>query len=104
MLYRKMPKAEDQLSILGFGCMRFQGHPSNPDKKKAIEQIRHAINKGVNYFDTAWPYHGGKSEPILGKALKDGYREKVKIADKLPQWLCKNRDDMDYYLGEQLQQ
>ena len=102
MLYREMPKTQDRLSILGFGCMRLPGRQSNPDEKKSIEQIRYAIDNGVNYVDTAWPYHGGKSEVILGKALKGGYREKVKVADKLPQWLCKNRDDMDYYLDEQL--
>ncbi len=102
MLYREMPKTKDKLSTLGFGCMRFQGRPTNPDEKKAIEQIRYAVDKGINYLDTGWPYHGGKSEVILGKALKDGYREKVKVADKLPQWLCRSRDDMDWYLGEQL--
>ncbi len=73
-----------------------------PDEKRSIEQIRSAIDRGVNYVDTAWPYHGGKSEVILGKALKNGYREKVKLADKLPYWLCKTREDMDYYLDEQL--
>ena len=102
MLTRKMPKTNDQLSILGFGCMRLPGRQTNPDEKASIDLIRHAVDNGVNYLDTAWPYHGGKSEIILSKALKDGYREKVKVADKLPQWLCKNRGDMDYYLTEQL--
>jgi len=103
MLTREMPKTGDHLSVLGFGCMRFAGNQRNPNEELAIRQIRHAIDKGVNYFDTAWPYHGGKSEVILGKALQDGYREKVKIADKLPQWLCQSRDDMDYYLNAQLE-
>ena len=101
MLYREMPKTKDKLSILGFGCMRLPGNQMNPDENKAIEQLRYAIDKGVIYLDTAWPYHGGKSEVILGKAIKDGYREKVKIADKLPQWLCRHREDMDYYLDSQ---
>ena len=84
MLYREMPKTGDKLSILGFGCMRLPGGQFNPDEKEAVEQIRYAIDSGINYLDTAWTYHGGKSEAILGKAIKDGYRNKVKIADKLP--------------------
>ncbi|QJB56758.1 aldo/keto reductase [Pseudodesulfovibrio sp. zrk46] len=103
MLYRKVPKNGDELSILGFGAMRL---PVNEDQsineEKAIEQMRRAIDAGVNYLDTAWPYHGGMSEIVLGKALKDGYREKVKIADKLPVWLCKSREDMDAILDKQL--
>ncbi len=103
MLYRTMPKTGDELSILGFGCMRLPGGALRPDEAESIKQIRSAIDRGVNYVDTAWPYHGGKSEVILGKALKGGYRQKVKLADKLPQWLCKSREDMDYYLDAQLE-
>jgi uncharacterized protein len=102
MLYRTMPKTGDRLSILGFGCMRLAGKMWNPNEPESIKQIRKAIDAGVNYIDTAWPYHGGKSEGILGKALKDGYRAKVKVADKQPHYLCKTREDMDYYLDEQL--
>lgn len=102
MLYRKMPKNGDNLSLLGFGCMRLPSKRGKVDEQKAVELIRYAIDKGVNYVDTAWPYHGGQSETVLGKALKDGYRQKVKVADKLPIWLCRNREDMDHYLGEQL--
>lgn len=103
MLYREMPKNKDKLSALGFGCMRLPGSQMRPDEAASIELIRYTIDNGVNYFDTAWPYHGGRSEVVLGKALKDGYREKVKIADKLPHWLCSSRDDMDYYLSKQLE-
>jgi len=103
MLYREMPKTGDKLSILGFGCMRLPGGPMNVNEKESIEQIRYAIDQGVNYLDTAWPYHNGKSEFIMGKAIKDGYRDKVKIADKLPHWLCKSREDMDHYLDVQLE-
>jgi predicted aldo/keto reductase-like oxidoreductase len=103
MLYRELPKTGDKLSILGFGCMRFPGGRFNVDEKEAIKQLRYAMDLGINYFDTAWLYHNGKSEGILGKAVKDGYRQKVKIADKLPHWLCKNREDMDYYLDKQLE-
>ena len=104
MLYRKVPKNGDKLSILGFGAMRL---PLNEDQSvnetAAIAQMRKAIDAGVNYLDTAWPYHEGNSEVILGKALGDGYREKVKIADKLPVWLCDNRRDMDVILDRQLE-
>jgi len=104
MLYRTMPKNGDELSILGFGCMRFPMiEGGKVDEDKAIEQIRLAIDNGVNYLDTAWPYHGGASETILGTALQDGYREKVKIATKLPTWLIDSRGDMDSYLDKQLQ-
>lgn len=103
MLYRKMPKTGDQLSILGFGCMRLPGGQVNVNETEAIAQIRYAIDSGINYLDTAWPYHGGKSEVILGKALQGGYRERVKIADKLPHWLCSKPQDLDYYLNMQLE-
>jgi len=71
------------------------------DEEKAIKMISYAINCGVNYIDTAYPYHGsdfakgGESEPFVAKALKDGYRERVKIATKLPSWLVSRREDMD---------
>ncbi|MFP5222556.1 MAG: aldo/keto reductase [Acidobacteriota bacterium] len=103
MLYRKMPKTGDELSILGFGCMRFPMADGQIDEARAIAQIRSAIDSGVNYVDTAWPYHGGESEPLLGRALKDGYRERVKIATKLPTWLINTREDMDRYLNAQLE-
>ena len=104
MLYRKMPKNDDELSILGFGCMRLPVNKDGSiDNKRAIDQIRLAIDQGVNYLDTAWPYHSGESEPFLGQALEDGYREKVKIATKLPSWMVKSRSDMDYFLNKQLE-
>jgi len=103
MLYREMPKTKDKLSILGFGCMRLPGGQFNPDEKESIRQIRYAIDQGINYLDTAWTYHGGKSEVVMGKAIKDGYRDKVKIADKLPHWLCKTKEDMNHYLDVQLE-
>lgn len=103
MLYRKVPKTGDELSILGFGAMRLpMTEDGNIDEQRAIGQIRDAIDNGVNYIDTAWPYHNGESEVIVGKALKDGYREKVRLADKLPQWLVNTREEMDKYLDEQL--
>jgi len=103
MLYRKMPKNGDELSVLGFGCMRLPMVEGHIDEARAIAQIRGAIDNGVNYVDTAWPYHGGESEPLLGLALKDGYRERVKVATKLPTWLIASRADMDRYLNAQLE-
>ena len=113
LLYRKFGKTNEMVSILGFGCMRLpitsEGDPSSIDQDKAIKLIRSAIDGGVNYIDTAYPYHGtgmdkgGASEPLVAKALKNGYRKKVKLATKLPSWLIKTREDMDKYLNEQLE-
>jgi predicted aldo/keto reductase-like oxidoreductase len=102
MLYRSMPKNGDRLSILGFGCMRLATKNHRIDEPRATRQIRHAIDHGVNYVDTAWPYHTGESEPFVGRALAGGYREKVKLATKLPSWLIHSRDDMDRFLNLQL--
>jgi predicted aldo/keto reductase-like oxidoreductase len=102
MLYRTMPKNGDSLSILGFGCMRLPMQDGVIDEARAIRQIRHAIDQGVNYVDTAWPYHAGASELLLAKALKDGYRERVKLATKLPTWMIESRADMDRFLAAQL--
>jgi len=104
MLYRKMPKNGDELSVLGFGCMRLPVKADGSiDEERAKEQVRFAIDHGVNYVDTAYPYHMGQSEPFLGRALADGYREKVKLATKLPSWLITEREDMDRYLDAQRQ-
>jgi hypothetical protein len=103
MLYRKMKKAEPELSILGFGCMRLPAKENGQiDEDQATGMIRYAIDHGVNYVDTAYPYHNGESEPVVGRALSGGYREKVHLATKLPSWLIRTREDMDTYLDEQL--
>ncbi len=112
MLYRNFGKTNEKVSVLGFGCMRLpviDNDPTNIDEINAINMIHHAIDQGVNFIDTAYPYHGfslyqgGESEPLVAKALKNGYREKVKISTKLPSWLIETRQDMDKYLNEQLQ-
>ena len=99
-----MPKTGDELSILGFGCMRLPMNPEGQiDEPRATQQVRDAIDQGVNYLDTAWPYHAGESENFLGRALTDGYRERTKLATKLPSWMIKSREDMDTYLDAQLE-
>lgn len=82
MLAKINYKNGDELSILGFGCMRLP-----LDEAKAINLIHDAIENGVNYFDTAYIYQAGKNEVLLGKALRGGYRERVKIATKLPPYM-----------------
>ena len=103
MQYRRVPKNGDELSALGFGAMRLPTKRGKIDDERATKQIRYAIDHGVNYIDTAVPYHQGGSEPFLGRALQDGYREKVKIATKLPPWKVTCREDMDTILDSQLQ-
>jgi uncharacterized protein len=104
MLYRKVPKTGDELSILGFGCMRLPAKKigSGIDEERAIRQLRSAIDHGVSYIDTAPAYHFGRSEQLLGRALEDGYREKVRLATKLPPWSVRSREDMDRILKNQL--
>jgi predicted aldo/keto reductase-like oxidoreductase len=102
MLYRTMKKNGDRLSILGFGVMRLQEQKGKIIEELATRQIRMAIDQGVNYLDTGWSYHKGNAEPFLGRALADGYREKIKLATKLPHWLVKTRKDMDQFLNTQL--
>jgi len=103
MLYRKIAKLTSELSILGFGCMRLPVLTDGRiDEPLATEMLRYAIDHGVNYVDTAYPYHNGESEPFAGRALQDGYRKRVQLATKLPSWLINSREDMDRYLDEQL--
>ena len=103
MQYRTVPKNGDKLSVLGFGTMRLPLKGQNIDEERAIKQIRFAIDNGVNYVDSAPPYHGGESEKVLGKALLDGYRKKVKVATKLTPFLLNKAEDMDKMLNMQLQ-
>lgn len=104
MKYREIGKTGIHASVLGLGCMRLpvvEGENSI-DSKAATEMLHEAIDSGINYIDTAYPYHNGMSEVFLGEALKNGYREKVTLITKLPIWLCEKEEDFDRYLNEQL--
>lgn len=92
MLTRTNLKNNQKLSILGFGCMRLPNTGGIFDESRCVHMIRDAVDQGVNYFDTAYIYNGGRNEIILGKALEGGYREKVNIATKLPAYLVGNLD------------
>lgn len=111
MLYRNFGKTGEKVSILGFGCMRLpilDGNPVKINEPLATEMLHYAIDHGVNYIDTAYPYHGlsatqgGMSEIVVGNILKDRYRDQVNLSTKLPSWLVEKKEDLNYYLDEQL--
>jgi predicted aldo/keto reductase-like oxidoreductase len=102
ILCREIPRTQEKLPILGFGCMRFVEKNGSIDEERSKALLRYAIDKGITHLDTAWMYHHGQSESFLGRALADGYREKVTISTKLPHWLVKSREDMDFFLNTQL--
>lgn len=106
MQYRKFGKLDWEVSALGFGCMRLpviDGKMDSIDDPQAIGMVRHAIDNGLNYVDTAYAYHEGQSESFVGRMLKDGYRKKVRLATKMPAWLIKEKTDFDRYFNEQLE-
>lgn len=108
MQYRKFGQMDVEVSALGFGTMRLplagdKSDPAQIDEQQAIAMIRHAIDAGVNYVDTAWFYHNNQSELLVAKALRDGYREKVFIATKSPLSLMTGEDDFEHFLSKQLE-
>jgi len=105
MKYRSFGKLDWKVSALGFGAMRLPiigNDAAKINEPEAIAMIRYAVDHGVNYVDTAYSYHGGNSEALVSRALEDGYRDKVKLATKMPTWLVNSQQDMDKYLEEQL--
>jgi uncharacterized protein len=106
MLYRKIDRTGCNVSILGFGCMRLpiiDGNAAAINEPEAARLLHAAIDYGVNYVDTAFPYHQGMSEPFVGRALKDAHRDKVYLATKLPSWAIETSADFDKYLNMQLE-
>jgi hypothetical protein len=107
MNFRDFGRLDWKASALGFGCMRLptvDGNPLGPniDRAEAERMIHRAVDGGVNYFDTAYVYHDGASEVVLGKALRGSRRQKVKLATKSPVWLIEGGADFDRFLNEQL--
>ena len=104
MEYRKMENLGISTSLLGFGCMRF---PTNADgsinEEEALAMIDRAYQAGVTYFDTAYPYHGGMSEVVTGKALARYPRDSYYLATKLPLWSVKTLEDVERIFSEQLE-
>ncbi len=105
MKYRKFGSTSFKVSALGLGCMRLPTKklmPLQADMPKSIKLIKSAVDKGINYIDTAWVYHFGASEKIVGIALQDGYREKVHLVTKSPLFLVNKAEDFDNFLNKQL--
>jgi uncharacterized protein len=104
MKYRKLGKLGIDVSALGFGAMRLptNGSEENINEEYAAEMMSYAFDNGVNYVDTAYLYHGGNSETVVGNVLKNGYRDKVYLATKSPTWATDTTKDFDKYLNEQL--
>jgi len=107
MRYRRFGRLDWDVSVLGFGCMRLpttdgRGYSELVDEAASIEMIRRGIDGGINYVDTAYPYHNGNGEIVVGRALGDGYRNNVRLATKSPVWLIEKAGDFDAYLAEQM--
>ena len=101
---RKLEKLGIETSLLGYGCMRFPTNAEGKiDEEKAEALLDKAIAQGVNYIDTAYPYHGGESETFVGKVLKKYDRSSLYLATKLPVWFVKSVEDVDKLFNEQLQ-
>ncbi|MDQ1371281.1 MAG: uncharacterized protein QG582_195 [Candidatus Thermoplasmatota archaeon] len=107
MQYRDFGKTGWKVSALGFGAMRLPVQGDAPMTKRirereAIDMMRYAVDRGVNYVDTAFNYHEQKGESLVEKALRDGYRDRVRVATKSPVWLIKKKTDFDKLLDKQL--
>lgn len=105
MRYRKFGSTGFKVSALGLGCMRLPTKklmPLQADMPKSIKLIKSAVDKGINYIDTAWVYHLGASEKIVGSALQDGYRKNVHLVTKSPLFLVNKVEDFNKFLNKQL--
>lgn len=101
MKYRSL--CGDKVSVLGFGAMRFPTVSGKGiDFEKTKEMLEYAHDKGVNYFDTAYMYHQGKSETVLGEILSGWPRDSYFLADKIPTWACETTQDVERIFHEQL--
>ncbi len=100
------PSIDAEPSLLGFGCMRLplnSDDPSDIDEERATEMLELAYQRGVNYFDTAYPYHGGASEPFVGRVLSQYPRESYYLVSKLPSWEIESAEDAERIFFEQLE-
>ena len=100
---RKLEKLGIETSLLGFGCMRFPMENGVINESEAERMIDYAIKQGVNYIDTAYPYHGGDSEPFVGRVLNKYERGHYYLATKLPMWLVQSVEDAKRIFEEQLE-
>jgi len=100
---RKMKNLKNNPSLLGFGCMRLPMKDGEIDEVESKRMLDYAYSKGVNYFDTAYPYHGGKSELVVREIIKHYDRDSFYLADKLPLWECKTEKDIVNIFHEQLE-
>lgn len=100
---RRLEKLGIETSLLGYGCMRFPTNAEGKiDREKAFALLDRAIKSGVNYIDTAYPYHNGESELVVGEALKKYNRKSLYLATKLPLWSVNSLEDVDRLFNEQL--
>lgn len=105
MKYRRFGKLDWMVSILGFGAMRLPvvgGDMRQIDEPEAMRMIKYAIDHGVNYIDTAYMYHGGNSEVLVGKVLREGYHGKVRVATKMPIGMVRSREELNTIFEEQM--
>ena len=103
MQYRSLTKDNIQVSALGFGCMRFPTlENGKPDVEESIRMLHYGIDHGINYIDTALPYHDGESEVIVGKAIKQRDRDKLFVATKFPVWDVTSESELDPIFEKQL--
>ncbi len=100
MQYRQAGQTGEQLSLMGFGCMRFPRKAAMLDQRAIDDLLEKALGRGVNYFDTAYTYPG--SEAALGRFIAQGHREHMLIATKMPHYQCKSLQDFDRIFEEQL--